>query len=323
MPCSLAAGGAWVSLLHFYAQQDGWESSVPSPKRVLLAHSLPSGGSPRSTLGPPQRACHPILIRVCHSSFAFVSAPAPTRPIFDPTFALSICPHVKFILVCPPHGHVSEWPFAFVARRCSSVHAYALVCRFSVLPTRSAHPRHRHSPICSSTHNLDPTLFCLLTFFHVHLHSNKKFVPRPMCLLPTHVRPRPVCRQIALCAMLQAVLFAFAMFEGLLGIYWPAIALLRATALDEATRSSTMAVFRLLLNLLVITALPLAGVHTQTFPCILSDIPYQPRLCRFAGFARGFCVWPLDRSSFALPLRGSGGRQGASRDQVCHRIAFA
>ena len=57
----------------------------------------------------------------------------------------------------------------------------------------------------------------------------------------------------------EVVLLAFAGFESLLGIYWPAIAMLRAAALEDAQRASTMAVFRLLLNLLVITALPLAG----------------------------------------------------------------
>ena len=54
-------------------------------------------------------------------------------------------------------------------------------------------------------------------------------------------------------------LISFCGFEFLLGIYWPGIALLRATALDDSQRSSTMSVFRLLLNLLVMTSLPLAG----------------------------------------------------------------
>ena len=57
----------------------------------------------------------------------------------------------------------------------------------------------------------------------------------------------------------ERTLLAFCGFEGLLGMYWPSIALLRCGALDDAQRASTMAVFRVLLNVLVITILPLAG----------------------------------------------------------------
>lgn len=57
----------------------------------------------------------------------------------------------------------------------------------------------------------------------------------------------------------EIALLAFCGFECMLGIYWPAIALLRAGALDDAQRSSTMAVFRTLLNLMVVITLPLAG----------------------------------------------------------------
>ena len=57
----------------------------------------------------------------------------------------------------------------------------------------------------------------------------------------------------------ERTLLAFCGFESLLGMYWPAIALLRCGALDDAQRASTMAVFRILLNVLVITILPLAG----------------------------------------------------------------
>lgn len=57
----------------------------------------------------------------------------------------------------------------------------------------------------------------------------------------------------------EKTLLAFACFEGMLGIYWPAIALLRCTGLGDDERSSTMAIFRVLLNLLVIIVLPLAG----------------------------------------------------------------
>ena len=57
----------------------------------------------------------------------------------------------------------------------------------------------------------------------------------------------------------ERTLLAFCGFEALLGMYWPAIALLRCGALDDSQRASTMAVFRVLLNVLVITILPLAG----------------------------------------------------------------
>jgi hypothetical protein len=49
------------------------------------------------------------------------------------------------------------------------------------------------------------------------------------------------------------------LFEGLLGIYWPAIALLRVDEISDAERASTMAVFRMLLNALVIAVLVAAG----------------------------------------------------------------
>ena len=57
----------------------------------------------------------------------------------------------------------------------------------------------------------------------------------------------------------ERTLLCFCGFESLLGIYWPSIALLRCGALDDSQRASTMAVFRVLLNGLVITLLPLAG----------------------------------------------------------------
>lgn len=57
----------------------------------------------------------------------------------------------------------------------------------------------------------------------------------------------------------ERALLAFCGFEALLGMYWPAIALLRCGALDDSSRASTMAVFRVLLNVLVITLLPFAG----------------------------------------------------------------
>jgi hypothetical protein len=57
----------------------------------------------------------------------------------------------------------------------------------------------------------------------------------------------------------QAVLVSFSLFEGLLGIYWPAIALLRVDEISDAERASTMAVFRVLLNVLVIAVLLAAG----------------------------------------------------------------
>ena len=52
---------------------------------------------------------------------------------------------------------------------------------------------------------------------------------------------------------------AFCGFEGLLGVYWPSIAMLRSSELDDAQRSSTMSVFRFLLNVLVIGVLLLVG----------------------------------------------------------------
>lgn len=63
----------------------------------------------------------------------------------------------------------------------------------------------------------------------------------------------------------EKTLLAFCGFEALLGIYWPAIALLRASALDATQRSSTMAVFRVLLNLLVISVLPIAGSLPEAY----------------------------------------------------------
>ena len=57
----------------------------------------------------------------------------------------------------------------------------------------------------------------------------------------------------------EYTLLAFCGFEALLGIYWPTIALLRCGSILDAQRASTMAVFRVLLNLLVILVLPLAG----------------------------------------------------------------
>jgi len=62
----------------------------------------------------------------------------------------------------------------------------------------------------------------------------------------------------------ERTLLAFCLFEALLGIYWPAIALIRCGSISDAQRSSTMAVFRVLLNLLVITVLPLAGGLPET-----------------------------------------------------------
>lgn len=70
----------------------------------------------------------------------------------------------------------------------------------------------------------------------------------------------------ALCLLVPLVtedyhllLVAFCTFEALLGVYWPAIALVRSTELSDAQRSSTMAVFRSLLNVLVIGVLLLVG----------------------------------------------------------------
>ena len=57
----------------------------------------------------------------------------------------------------------------------------------------------------------------------------------------------------------EVLLLAFCGFEALLGVYWPAIALLRSSELSDAQRSSTMSVFRSLLNLLVIGVLLLVG----------------------------------------------------------------
>ena len=57
----------------------------------------------------------------------------------------------------------------------------------------------------------------------------------------------------------ELTLLAFCLFEALLGVYWPAIALVRCGSISDAQRASTMAVFRVLLNFLVITILPLAG----------------------------------------------------------------
>ena len=85
----------------------------------------------------------------------------------------------------------------------------------------------------------------------------------------------------------EALLTAFCLFEFLLGVYWPSIALLRSrevhpasttnkscamntsllTArlrsrqLSDAQRSSTMAVFRVLLNALVIGALLIIYIY--------------------------------------------------------------
>mmetsp|Transcript_7838 Transcript_7838/g.23493 ORF Transcript_7838/g.23493 Transcript_7838/m.23493 type:complete len:345 (-) Transcript_7838:587-1621(-) len=61
----------------------------------------------------------------------------------------------------------------------------------------------------------------------------------------------------------EALLVAFALFEGLLGIYWPAIALLRVGEIADAERASTMAVFRVLLNGLVIAVLLAAGAMPE------------------------------------------------------------
>lgn len=57
----------------------------------------------------------------------------------------------------------------------------------------------------------------------------------------------------------ESLLLAFCGFEGLLGVYWPSIAMLRSSELDDAQRSSTMSVFRFLLNVLVIGVLLLVG----------------------------------------------------------------
>ncbi|KAL3911332.1 MAG: hypothetical protein SGPRY_008736, partial [Prymnesium sp.] len=71
--------------------------------------------------------------------------------------------------------------------------------------------------------------------------------------------------------------------------------MLRAHALDDAQRASTMAVFRLLLNLLVVTALPLAGGFPE-------------------GFAFGLCISMLCACLFCIQLadraRGWGGVGG-------------
>ena len=57
----------------------------------------------------------------------------------------------------------------------------------------------------------------------------------------------------------QMLMVAFCSFEALLGVYWPAIALVRSAEISDAQRSSTMAVFRSLLNILVIGVLLLVG----------------------------------------------------------------
>jgi MFS family permease len=68
----------------------------------------------------------------------------------------------------------------------------------------------------------------------------------------------------------ERALLAFCGFEALLGMYWPAIALLRCGALDDSQRASTMAVFRVLLNVLVITLLPLAGHLSESYAWLLA-----------------------------------------------------
>jgi len=68
----------------------------------------------------------------------------------------------------------------------------------------------------------------------------------------------------------EATLLAFCAFEGLLGIYWPAIALIRCGAISDSQRASTMAVFRVLLNFLVITVLPLAGGLDEAYAFLLA-----------------------------------------------------
>ena len=57
----------------------------------------------------------------------------------------------------------------------------------------------------------------------------------------------------------EALLLAFCVFECLLGVYWPAIALVRSAEVSDAQRASTMAVFRVLLNALVVGVLLVAG----------------------------------------------------------------
>ena len=68
----------------------------------------------------------------------------------------------------------------------------------------------------------------------------------------------------------EVLLLAFCGFEALLGVYWPAIALLRSSELSDAQRSSTMSVFRSLLNLLVIGVLLLVGLYTSVEPYLVS-----------------------------------------------------
>jgi len=96
----------------------------------------------------------------------------------------------------------------------------------------------------------------------------------------------------------EALLFAFCGFECLLGVYWPAIALLRAAEISDGQRSSMMAVFRVLLNALVIGVLLLVGALSEPFIFALAAAMLALCLCA--------------TSVFYLPSDAMGGRTNSS-----------
>ena len=63
----------------------------------------------------------------------------------------------------------------------------------------------------------------------------------------------------------EILLLAFCGFEALLGVYWPSVAVLRSAEISDAERSTTMAVFRLPLNVLVVVVLLLVPLLREEF----------------------------------------------------------
>ena len=69
---------------------------------------------------------------------------------------------------------------------------------------------------------------------------------------------------------LLAVYIAFVLFECCVGIFWPAMGVLRSRYLQEKARSTIMNLFRVLLNAIVIIILLLDIAPIYIFSCCAS-----------------------------------------------------
>ena len=112
----------------------------------------------------------------------------------------------------------------------------------------------------------------------------------------------------------EILLLAFCGFEALLGVYWPSVAVLRSAEISDAERSTTMAVFRLPLNVLVVVVLLLVPLLREEFVFGLAVAMLGVCLVCVLSIQRGAYTTDYEAASVPLkPLNGGGGSLTGSR----------